>query len=139
MSTDALVRMRHELARASGRPRCLVVIAHRERGLGRVLLEHLAFEVVSIDFRLEEPGVDPGAVDSIWICGFEDTTAAELRALRVRFPRAAALVTRSGPGDGWERRAREAGADVALRWPVSYEQLASILSGRTSVREPMHN
>ena len=118
-------RVIHEAGRA-GRRRCLVVVSHSERGLSHTLLAHLRLGIPQVEFTLK----DIGPLNSIWICGYEESTHAVLEELRGRHPHARILVTRRGPYDGWERGVLAAGADQALRWPLPTDELAAILEGR---------
>ena len=107
------------------RPRCLIAPVHRDLKLTRALLDHLAAGLPSVEFiastELE--------VDSVWVCGFDERTAGVVGTLRKRYPDATLLVSHRGLDEDWQAKVSEAGADHALRWPLSTDELARLLGG----------
>ena len=107
------------------RPRCLIAPAHRDLKLTRALLDHLSAGLPGVEFiastELE--------VDSVWVCGYDERPAGVVGTLRKRYPDATMLVSHRGFDKDWQATVSEAGADYALRWPLSTDKLARLLGG----------
>lgn len=105
------------------RPRCLIVLAHPERGLSNTLLQHLQQELGGVELTLR----DHGGFDAVWFCGYDASAggdaAPRLADVRTRHPEAGLLVTGRADETPWERDAFAAGADAVRRWPLSMEEL----------------
>jgi hypothetical protein len=109
---------------------CLLTPLHSERALSLALLQHLAQELPDLDFTLE----DRGAVDVLWVCGYERGNSVLVRSLREHHPLALLLVTAREPEDLWSAEVLEAGADLALSLPLDIARLGQLLRRRCRLR-----
>lgn len=107
---------------------CLVATLHPERGLSRLLAEHLLGAMPHVGFTLRE---DVPSIHTVWLCGFEPGRADAVRALRGRHPRARLVVSARHPMGSWSDEALRAGADAVCQWPVSFALLDQILHGES--------
>lgn len=118
------------------RPRCLIVLAHPERGLSNTLLQHLQQELAGVELTLR----DEGAFDVVWFCGYESSAAADSGArlvdVRRQHPEAGLLVTGRVDAAPWEDDALAAGADRVRRWPLSMDELRDELGRLIRARAP---
>ena len=119
-----LRRRQHGPAREPAkRLSCLLTTLHRERALSNALVQHLSHEMPDIAFTLKESGQP----EVIWVCGFEPGAEPLVADLRRRHPEAFVVITGRGPVGGWERGAREAGADYCCGWPLPVQELSRVL------------
>jgi hypothetical protein len=123
------------------RPRCLIVLAHPERGLSNTLLQHLQQELGRVELTLR----DLGSFEAVWFCGYEPNhehdSASRLAEVRRSHPEAGLLVTGRAEETPWEDDALAAGADHVRRWPLSMEELRDeigrmICAGESQSRSP---
>jgi hypothetical protein len=110
------------------RPRCLIVLAHPERGLSNTLLQHLQQELGRVELTLR----DLGSFEAVWFCGYEPNHEHDSAGL---------LVTGRAEETPWEDDALAAGADHVRRWPLSMEELRDeigrmICAGESQSRSP---
>jgi hypothetical protein len=113
------------------RPRCLIVLAHPERGLSNTLLQHLQQELPRVELTLR----DNGSFDCIWFCGYELESRERLVETRRRHPEAGLLVTARADGESWADSALSAGADRARDWPLSMPDLRDEIEMLMQARE----
>jgi len=118
-------------ARRGEGPLCLLTTLHPERSLSLALVQHLAAEMPSIRFTLEEGP----AIDVLWVCGYERGNGPLIRALRARHPQAVLVVTAKEPEELWAGEVLAAGADHALSWPANLQRLARAMR-MSHVRPP---
>lgn len=105
---------------------CLLAPLHSERALSLALIQHLSQELPDLHFTLE----GRGSIDVLWVCGYESGNADLVRSLRERHPLALLLVTAREPEELWSSEVLQAGADLALAWPVDLAQLGHVLRRR---------
>jgi len=122
--SSGLLRRGHQ--RERGLLRCLLATVHPERGLSRVLVQHLARELPGVAFTLLP---DTPELDTVWLCGFEPGAAALVTRVRGRHPRSHLLVSGRRPTGAWAETAFAAGADAVCGWPVSLAQIEALLRG----------
>jgi hypothetical protein len=111
------------------KPRCLVTNLHPERGLSRALRQHLSLVLDRVEFTLEAEG----AIDAIWVCGYEPDQRARVAELRARHPDVMLLVTGGHIPSGWEQGVLDVGANHAREWPLSFDVLGSLLVGHREI------
>ncbi|TAJ24187.1 MAG: hypothetical protein EPO68_01880 [Planctomycetota bacterium] len=120
----------------AARPRCLIVLAHPERGLSNTLLQHLQQELGGVELTLR----DQGTFEAVWFCGYESNadcdSAPRLAAARRLHPEAGLLVTGRAEETPWEDDALAAGADRVRRWPLSMEELRDEIGRLIRARAP---
>ncbi len=121
------VLRREELRLARGQLVCLLATLHPERGLSRVLAQHLVQELPHVTFSLRP---DVGRIHTVWLCGYEPGGADVLRRLRAQHPTSHLLVSGRHPIAHWAWEAEEAGADAVCAWPVSLDRLDVLLHGK---------
>lgn len=121
-SLPAVSIVEREVVDAAG-PRCLIVLAHPERGLSNTLLQHLQQELSSVELTLR----DQGTFEAVWFCGYESNaecdSAQRLADVRREHPESGLLVTGRADETPWEDDALSAGADRVRRWPLSMDEL----------------
>jgi len=105
---------------------CLLATLHAERGLSRLLAEHLLQELPHVAFTLRD---DVPSIHTVWLCGYEPGRADAVRSLRERHPGARLVVSARHPMASWSEEALRAGADAVCQWPVSFGRLDQILHG----------
>ena len=107
---------------------CLLTTVHPERGLSRVLAQHLVAELPRVSFTLNGEGK---LLDTVWICGFEAGAGKLVAQLRRKYPDAHLLVSGRRPSSAWAEEAVAAGADAVCGWPLSFQQLETLLRPRS--------
>jgi hypothetical protein len=104
----------------------LLATQHPERGLSRVLAEHLVQVLPRVAFTLRS---DLPRIHTVWLCGFEPGGGGLLRRLRHQHPGTHLLVSGRHPVSDWVMEAEAAGADAVCAWPVSLDRLDALLHG----------
>ena len=121
---------RHEplpnIADGRTRPVCLLATCHPERGLSRLLTQHLGEEMPNVAFTLRAAD----DVSAVWIRGYEPGATKLVSIIRYRYPDALLLVTGRGNPKEWREEVLGAGADLAAGWPLPYEKLSRLLRVR---------
>ena len=115
--------------RLSGPLVCLLATQHPERGLSRVLAEHLVQELPHVAFTLRP---DMPRIHTVWLCGFEPGGGALIRQLRRQHPNTYLVVSGRHPVSDWAIEAEANGADAVCAWPVSLDRLDALLHARSS-------